>query len=351
MMRRARALPSATRICSTQVTETLRRTVGTLALLALALAAGGVRADAPSNVPSGAPASARSDAFDYRLAPREIAPGAYVIVGLKEDFSFANGGNIVNTGFLVGTEGVIVIDTGSSRRYGEQMLAAIRRITPLPVVLTLNTHHHPDHFLGNQAFPPATLAALPDTIAALRSEGEGFNANMYRLNGDWMRDTEVVVPGRALAPGRQRIGGRDLEFMALGGHTVADLVVVDHDSGTVFAADLVFNGRAATTPHADIARWLAALDTLEGLPAKRWVPGHGEVATDTAPLRETRDWLRWVADTISSAAEEGLDMNEVSATPIPARFAGLALAEQEFRRSVTHLFPAAEQAALAAGAR
>ena len=85
-------------------------------------------------------------------------------------------------------------------------------------------------------------------IAALRSEGEGFNANMYRLNGDWMRDTEVVVPGRALAPGRQRIGGRDLEFMALGGHTVADLVVVDHDSGTVFAADLVFNGRAATTP-------------------------------------------------------------------------------------------------------
>ncbi len=98
---------------------------------------------------------------------------------------------------------MIVIDTGSSRRYGEQMLAAIRRVTPLPVVLTLNTHHHPDHFLGNQAFPPATLAALPDTIAALRSEGEGFNANMYRLNGDWMRDTEVVVPGRALAAGRQ----------------------------------------------------------------------------------------------------------------------------------------------------
>ncbi len=34
-----------------------------------------------------------------------------------------------------------------------------------------------------------------------------------------------------------------------------------------------------------------------------------------------------------------------------ASFAGLALAEQEFRRSVTHLFPAAEQAALAARTR
>ena len=294
--------------------------------------------------------AARAERFDYRLEPRQIADGIYVLVGLKEDFSFANGGNIVNAGFIVGPDGVIVIDTGSSRRYGEQMLAAIRRVTDRPVVMTLNTHHHPDHFLGNQAFPADTLGALPETIAAIRSEGEAFNANMYRLNGDWMRDTEVVVPTRPVTAGRQRIGGRDLELLALGGHTAADLVVVDHDSGTVFAADLVFNARAPTTPHADIPRWLDALDTLERIPARRWVPGHGEVATDTAPLKETRAWLGWLADTIRNAAENGLDMNEVFATPIPPRFAALALAEQEFRRSVVHLFPAAELAALARSA-
>lgn len=286
--------------------------------------------------------------FNYRLQPRELAPGAWVVVGLKEDFSFANGGNIVNTGFIVGREGVIVIDTGSSKRYGEQMLAAIRRVTPLPIVLTVNTHHHPDHFLGNQAFPRATLAALPETLAAIRSEGEGFNANMYRLNGDWMRDTEVVVPERAIAAGRQRIGGRDVELVALGGHTVADLVVIDHDSGTVYAADLLFNGRAPTTPHADLLRWLAALDTLEGLPARRWVPGHGEPATDLAPLRQTRDYLGWLAQAIRTGAESGQDMTELFQTPIPQRFAGLALVEAEFRRSVVHLFPAAEQAVLEA---
>ncbi len=218
-------------------------------------------------------------------------------------------------------------------------------------MLTVNTHHHPDHFLGNQAFPADTLSALPETIAAIRSEGEAFNANMYRLNGDWMRDTEVVVPTRPLSAGRQRIGGRDLELLALGGHTVADLAVVDHESGTVFASDLIFNGRAPTTPHADIPRWLAALDALERLPAQRWVPGHGEVATDTAPLQETRAWLGWLADTIRNAAEDSLDMTEVFATAIPPRFAGLALAEHEFRRSVVHLFPAAEQAALTAPRR
>ena len=285
--------------------------------------------------------------FDYGLVAQQVAPGAYVIVGLREDFSFANGGNIVNTGFIVGRSGVIVIDTGPSRRYGEQMLAAIRRVTPLPVVLTLNTHHHPDHFLGNQAFPPDTLAALPDTVAGIRSEGEGFNDNMYRLNGDWMRDTEVVVPAKALTPGRQDIGGRDVELLALGGHTAADLVVVDHDSGTVYAADLLFNGRAPTTPHADIARWLGALEALARLPARLWVPGHGEVSTRLAPLHETRDYLEWLQATIRDAAEAGLDMTEVFALDIPARFSQLALVETEFRRSVVHLFPAAEQAALA----
>ena len=90
-----------------------------------------------------------------------------MLTGRSEYYSTKNGGNIVNTGFIIGSEGVIVIDTGSSKRYGEQMLAAIRRVTPLPIVLTVNTHHHPDHFLGNQAFPRATLAALPEAIAAV----------------------------------------------------------------------------------------------------------------------------------------------------------------------------------------
>ncbi len=288
--------------------------------------------------------------FDYGLEPRRIAEGVYVLIGATEDFSFANGGDIVNTGFIVGATGVIVIDTGPSRRYGEQMLAAIARVTEQPVVLTLNTHHHPDHFLGNQAFPPETLAALPGTIRGIETEGEAFSANMYRLNGDWMRGTEVFVPRQRVEPGRRTIAGRDIELLALGGHTDADLVVIDHATGTVFASDLLFHGRAPTTPHADIPRWLDSLDRLESLKnVQRWVPGHGELTEDTAPIAQTRAWLEWLTATIRDGAEAGLDMPELLATPIPERFFELELAESEFRRSVVHLFPAAEQAALAAG--
>lgn len=287
-----------------------------------------------------------ADAFDYRLAPRQLAEGVYVVTGRSEDFSRDNGGNIVNTGFIVGSSGVIVVDTGPSRRYGEQLRAAIARITPLPVVLVVNTHHHPDHFLGNQAFPAETLAALPGTIAAIEAEGAAFNDNMYRLAGDWMRDTEVVLPRRQLAAGRLQVGGRDIELLALDGHSAADLVLIDHASATVFASDLLFHDRAPTTPHAKLARWQAALATLEALPARHWVPGHGEPAADTGPLRQTRAYLRWLEDTIRAGAEGGADMAEMLARPIPPALRTMALVEAEYRRSVVHLFPAAEQAAL-----
>jgi len=298
-------------------------------------------------VPRTAPSTQfASPQFDYRLEPRRIADGVFVLVGRTEDFSTTNGGNIVNTGFIVGPSGVIVIDTGPSRRYGEQMLAAIRRVTDRPVVLTVNTHHHPDHFLGNQAFPVDSIAALAETRRGIETDGEAFSTNLYRMAGDWMAGTEAIAPSRTITAGRTSVGGRDLEFVALDGHTGADLVVVDHASGTVFAGDLLFHGRAPTTPHAEPTRWLAALDRLEALPARRWVPGHGEVSEDASSIRETRAYLHWLVTAIRDGAEAGLDITEMLAQPIPTRFRALAEVDREYRRSLIHLFPRAEQAAL-----
>jgi len=291
------------------------------------------------------PAS-RAEAFDYRLKPQAVADGVYVLTGLMQDFSRSNGGNIVNTGFIVGDSGVVVIDSGPSRRYGEQLRKAIASVTALPVVLVINTHHHPDHFLGNQAFGAHTLAALAPTRQGIESEGEAFNANMYRLNGDWMRDTEVTPPTRSLAPGVIEAGGRSLELIALTGHTGADLAVFDRRTGTLFAGDLVFHKRTPTTPHADIARWQASLDTLAAVPFKVLVPGHGPVARDAAPIAQTRAWLAWLDRTLRESAAGGLDMTEVLALPLPAVFARLAVVNDEYPRSVSHLYPAVEQAVL-----
>lgn len=284
--------------------------------------------------------------FDYQLAPHPIGPDTWLVEGHTEDFSFANGGNIVNTAFVVTGAGVLVIDTGPSRQYGEQLRAAIARITDEPIVAVINTHHHPDHFLGNQAFAADALQALPETIALIGEDGPGFNDNMYRLAGDAMAGTEVTTPGHGLVLGPLQLGRHRFELLALAGHTPRDLALFDRSTGILFASDLVFHNRAPTTPHADIGDWLAALDVLAALPATRVVPGHGPVSDDGAALAQTRRWLHWLSATLRAGAERGLDMNEVLATPIPADLAALPLARAEFTRSVAHLYPAMELSAL-----
>jgi quinoprotein relay system zinc metallohydrolase 1 len=292
--------------------------------------------------------------YDYHLVPQRVGDGAYVFVGRNEDFTKANGGNIVNASFIVAPQGVIVIDTGPSRRYGEQMRAAIAAVSGgKPIVRVYDTHQHPDHFLGNQAFTDAPIAALPGTRADIAAEGNAFAENLYRLTGDWMAGTEVVVPSEDASAGRQQVGGRWLRLYALRGHTGADLAIYDEASGVLFAGDLVFNGRAPTTPHADVRAWLATLDRIEAMTHEPGftaiVPGHGEVAHDAAPVRQTRDWLRWLIGSLDDAAARGMDMNEVLDLPLPQQFAAMAVGEAEYRRSVWHLYQAAEQRALEQG--
>lgn len=284
--------------------------------------------------------------LDYRLQPRQIAPDTWVLQGANADFSTANGGNIVNTAFVVTDAGVVVIDSGPSKRYGEQLAAAIARVTAQPVVTVLITHHHPDHFLGNQAFPAARICALAGTAEGIRAEGEEFNANLYRLTGDWMLGTEAVAPGCVVEPGPLAVGKHRFELIALAGHTGSDLAVLDQSTGVLFAGDLVFHERAPTTPHAAIPAWLAALDRLAALPFQLLVPGHGAPATDDAPIRQTRAWLTWLRAAVADGAERGLDLTDMLAQPLPARFRALAVGEAEYRRSLSHLYPAAERAAL-----
>jgi len=291
--------------------------------------------------------------FDYALQAQAVTGDVQVFIGRNEDFNTDNGGNIVNTGFIVAPQGLIVIDSGPSLRYGQQMRQAMIRVSAKPPVLVINTHHHPDHFLGNQAFAGIPIGALPGTQQGIAGEGNAFAENLYRMSGDWMKGTEVLAPNRLLAAGSQEIAGRRLRLIALDGHTGADLAVYDEASGVLFAGDIVFNGRAPTTPHAELAHWLAALDRLEAITReagfRALVPGHGAVARDAAPIRQTRAWLQWLNSSLHDAARNGLDMNEVLARPLPPAFADLPVAADEYRRSVGHLFPSIEQEVLGAG--
>jgi uncharacterized sulfatase len=287
-----------------------------------------------------------ADRFDYGLKPQKIAENSWMLLGKTEDITRANGGDIANTAFVVTADGVVVIDSGPSRRYGEQMRAAIARVTDKPVIRVFNTHHHPDHFLGNQAFSDVPRAALPVARAGMREQGGAFADNMYRMAGDWLAGTEVAPADEEVSPGRQSIGGHEFDLIALRGHTEGDLVILDRTTGVLYAGDLIFLDRAPTTPHASIADWQAALGVLAALPVKRTVPGHGPLHDDRRGIEQTRDWLTWLDDVLMRSAASGMDMAEVMVLPLPERFERMPLARSEFERSVAHLYRRYEEQTL-----
>ncbi|MFZ4499357.1 MAG: quinoprotein relay system zinc metallohydrolase 1 [Burkholderiales bacterium] len=280
------------------------------------------------------------------LDVREVAPGTWALIGRTEDLSPANGGNIANAGFIATPEGVVVIDTSASKTLGEAWRAAIEARTRAPIVRVFNTHLHPDHILGNQAFPAAALATLPATRQSMREVGEAFNDNLYRMVGEAMKGTHVVVPQTAAQAELLELGGHRIRILAMQGHSAADLVVFDETTGVLFTGDLVFWQRAPTTPHADLARWRESLEALSALPFKQLVPGHGPVLTDRRGIDMTRRWIDWLEATFIEAAGAGLDMSELLAAPLPAEWAALPLAGSEYRRSVAHLYPAIERRVL-----
>lgn len=283
--------------------------------------------------------------MDYALKPRQIAESTWLLEGSTDNFAKANGGNIVNVAFIVTDAGVVVIDTGPSRRYGEALRQAIASVTAKPVIQVLLTHHHPDHALGNQAFKDVPIAALADTTKLLHEQGDSMAENLYRMVGDWMRGTEVVLPSEVLEPGVRSFGNHDLRLLALTGHTGADLAILDQSTGVLFAGDLVFYQRALTTPNSPgLAAWLADISTLQGLPWTLVVPGHGPIATDAQPFEQMRDYLTWLDQLLQGGAANGSDMTEMIRSPIPERFAAISLSRYELIRSVSHLYPRYERA-------
>lgn len=182
-----------------------------------------------------------------------------------------------------------------------------------------------------------------DNIGA---EGDGFAKNLYGLLGDWMRGTEATAPAVILGDAPERFGRHRFTPIALGGHTSADMALLDERTGLLFVGDLAFLDRALTTPHANIERWRSALGDIQRTKSKLVVQGHGPIEPGKRAVDQTRDYIDWLDMLLTDAARDGLDETEAMALPIPDRFRSIALTREELRRSVAHLYRRYEEAAL-----
>ena len=107
----------------------------------------------------------------YAPKPIKVADGLWMIAGAQEAITLENGGAIANITILDSRDGAIIVDSGPSRRFGEELASLARELTGKDTARLYITHFHPDHAFGNQAFDPEKIVAPQGVIDGLAASG------------------------------------------------------------------------------------------------------------------------------------------------------------------------------------
>ncbi|MEV8452205.1 MBL fold metallo-hydrolase [Streptomyces sp. NPDC052095] len=203
---------------------------------------------------------------------------------------------------VVGADGALLFDTGSTLREGAEVRAQAEALLGRRVTHVALSHPHFDHVLGTAAFSGVQVYGAAGLAEFLRKDGPAELRAAAVRHGVAEREAAeavdaLVVPGHPVR-GEWTVGlggGREVVLAELGpAHSGHDLVaVVPGSPAVVLCGDLVEeSGEPQAGEDAHPARWPGALDRLLALGGEDavYVPGHGAVV-DAAFVREQRGRL------------------------------------------------------------
>ncbi len=223
-----------------------------------------------------------------RGAGQPPAPPPLKVAALSGGAYWTSGGAGGNTGFIVGDNGVIVIDAKMTADSAKEVLAEIAKVTPKPVTHIILTHSDPDHINGLVGYPKGLTIIAQEN--AKKEMAEAINAPPARgaVNNAALRD---YLPTQTVAKTEDRtINGVHLRLMYFGpGHTSGDLMVYLPDQKILYTGDILtmqfplpyVHREKQGTPDGMIANMKGML----ALNVDTYVPGHGDLQTK-APLQK-----------------------------------------------------------------
>lgn len=187
-----------------------------------------------------------------------------------------------NAGFVVGDDGVAVIDTFQKVDAAKSLLAEIRKMTALPVKYVINTHYHIDHVTGNGVFAEAGA-----TIVAQKNVRDWIHTENKKFYGANITDAQKASVEGLTGPTQVydttldlHLGSKLINVRYELGHTGGDSVVFIPDANVVFCGDLFWRHSLPNLIDASTEAWIATLTKLtEAHPAATFISGHGDVGT------------------------------------------------------------------------
>jgi cyclase len=214
-----------------------------------------------------------------------------------------------NPGYVVTSEGIVVIDTPQLPTKAIAMREEILGKGPLRFLI--NTEPHIDHISGNHFF--AGLCPVVGNEHILKDFWTVFTGDAYSFMMEVVRKDDPE--GLRLIPEKKdfsvnaptllfhermtlRVGDQIFELFHTPGHTKAQTAVYLPKEKVLFSADTIFCKCQTWFHAADPDAWLWSLDFLKTLDADTIVPGHGPVCNkDYIPKQSAfiREWVTAVA--------------------------------------------------------
>lgn len=283
----------------------------------------------------------------------EVTPRVFALVGDMDVPNRSNRGFICNSAFVITNDGVVVVDPGGTPAIGRMVLKEIRKRTDKPVTHVVNTHHHPDHWLGNQVFaelkPRPVIIGHPQMRAAAQAEAKTAIASMVRMTGDSGRGMRAVLPDREVQGDSEiKTGGLTFKIYDPGhAHTPGDLAVHVVEELVLIAGDIVFFRRTPGWQDASPAGNEAALNRFMALDVAHVVPGHGPV-TDKSGIAWMLEYIHILRREVGKYVDAGLTDFEMKDKIDVGAYRNMSGFDTRFGINVNRMFLEVEAQAFAA---
>lgn len=253
-------------------------------------------------------------------------PQALTVQQLAPDVYWASGGG-GNSGIVIGTTGVVVIDAKTTADAGKALLGEIAKLTTKPVTDVILTHSDGDHVNG--------LAAFPAGVHVIADEGCKTEMEAARAAGGRGAPPADHMPTMVVAGTSRRLTLDGVAFELrhwAPAHTSGDLVVYLPTQKIVFTGDIITTNRPDPLihleKHGSSEGWITTAQGIVGLDADRFVPGHGDVQAKPEIQARLAAAIH-KREQIAALVKQGKSLDEIRAavgdqTPAAGRGGGFA---------------------------